>query len=109
MDNTRTDISAYHMAANPDLFETQKTNAFKFIVMGLDPLTDPVTGKLIPNAEDVLKQSAFSFNPPSFTQQPISVRVGNTVMKAAGTPDFSDSTLSLHDYVGIQTYNVLYA
>lgn len=109
MDKTRTDISSYHMAANPDLFEPQKSNAFKFIVMGLDPLTDPVSGKIIPNAGDILKQSVFSFDPPSFTQQPIEVRMGNTVMKTAGTPNFSDGTLSLHDYVGLGTYEVLYA
>lgn len=109
MDNTRTDISAYHIATNPDLFETQKTNAFKFIVTGLDNLVDPITGNPIANATDVLKQSTFSFDPPSFTQQPITVRMGNTVSKTAGTPEFSDGSLSLHDFVGIETYNVLYA
>lgn len=109
MDNTRTDISAYHIATNPDLYETQKTNAFKFIVTGLDNLIDPVTGNPITNATDILKQSAFSFDPPSFTQQPITVRMGNTVSKTAGTPEFSDGTLNLHDFVGVETYNVLYA
>ena len=109
MDNTRTDISAYHIATNPDLFETQKTNAFKFIVTGLDNLVDPITGNPIANATDILKQSAFSFDPPSFTQQPITVRMGNTVSKTAGTPEFADGTLNLHDFVGIETYNVLYA
>lgn len=109
MDNTRTDISAYHMAASPNLYEVQKSNAFKFIVTGLDPLTNPVTGQVIPNAADILKQSAFSFNPPSFSQQPIEVRMGNTVVKTAGTPTFSDGTLTLHDFVGVETYNVLYA
>lgn len=109
MDNTRTDISAYHMAANPDSFETQKSNAFKLIVTGLDPLTSPITGRVIPNASDILKQSIFSFEAPSFTQQPIEVRMGNTVTKTAGTPTFADTSLNLHDFVGIDTYNVLYA
>ena len=79
MDNTRTDISAYHIATNPDLFETQKTNAFKFIVTGLDNLVDPITGNTIANATDVLKQSTFSFDPPSFTQQPITVRMDSAI------------------------------
>lgn len=109
MDNTRTDISAYHIAANQNLFETQKTNAFKFIVTGLDPLTSPITGKIIPNASDVLKQSTFSFDPPSFSQAPIEVRIGNTVNKTAGTPVFSDGAINLHDFVGVETYNILYA
>ena len=108
-DNTRTDISAYHLAVMPDAYETQKSNAAKFIVMGLDNLTDPITGKLIPNASDILKQSIFSFEAPSFQQSPIEVRIGNTSVKTAGTPTFADTTISLHDFVGIETYNVLYA
>lgn len=109
MDNTRTDISAYHLAMNPDAYEPQKTNAFKFFVTNLDPLTDPVTGNVIPNAGDILKESVYSFDPPSFSQQPIEVRMGNTVVKTAGTPTFNNGTLRLHDWVGIETYNVLYA
>lgn len=109
MDTTRTDISAYHMAASPDLYEVQKSNAFKFFVTGLDPLVSPVTGEIIPNAADVLKQSTFSFEAPSFTQEPITVRLGNTVNKTAGTPTFSDGSLNLHDFVGVATYDVLYA
>ena len=109
MDTTRTDISAYHMAANPDLYETQKSNAFKFFVTGLDPLINPVTGEIIPNASDILKQSTFSFDPPSFSQDPITVRMGNTVNKTAGTPTFSEGSLSLHDFVGVATYDVLYS
>lgn len=109
MDNTRTDISAYYIATNPDLVQSQTSNAFKFIVTGLDDLVDPITGNPITNATDILKESIFSFDPPSFTQQPITVRMGNTVCKTAGTPEFSDGTLQLHDFVGIDTYNVLYA
>ncbi len=108
-DNTITDISAYHLAVMPDAYETQKSNAAKFIVMGLDNLTDPITGKLIPNASDILKQSIFSFEAPSFQQSPIEVRIGNTSVKTAGTPTFADTSISLHDFVGIETYNVLYA
>ena len=109
MDNTRTDISAYHMAVNPDAFQPQTSNAFKFIVTDLDPLTDPITGNIIPNASDVLKQSVFSMEEPSFSQDTIGVRYGNTMVKTAGTPTFADTTINLHDYVGIETYNVLYA
>ena len=109
MDRTRTDISAYHLAVQPDSFETQKSNAGKFIVMGLDNLVDPITGNLIPNASDILKQSIFSFEAPSFSQSPIEVRLGNTSVKTAGTPQFSQESINLHDFVGIETYNVLYA
>ena len=109
IDKTRTDMSTYHLATSPDLGETQKTNAAKLIIMGLDNLVDPVTGNLIPNASDILKESAFQFKAPSFSQQPIEVRIGNTVIKSAGTPTFSDASITLHDFVGMETYNVLYA
>ena len=109
MDNTRTDISAFSHLAQPDLYETQKSNAFKLVVTGLDPLTSPITGELIPNASDKLKNAVFSFTPPSFSQEPITVRVGNTVCKSAGTPTFNDTTAGFHDYVGAEVYEVLYA
>lgn len=109
IDKTRTDISAYHLAAAPDSFETQKSNAGKFIVMGLDNLVNPITGEPIPNASDILKESIFSFEVPSFSQTPIEIRLGNTSVKTAGTPSFKDTTINLHDFVGIDTYNVLYA
>lgn len=109
MDNTRTDISAYHLVTNPDVYEPQKTNAFKFFVTDLDPLEDPTTGKIIPNAGDILKESVYAFDPPAFSQAPIEVRMGNTVMKTAGTPTFNNGTLRLHDWVGAETYDVLYA
>lgn len=109
MDNTRTDISVYNLVNKPDLFQPRQSNAFKFIVFGLDNLVNPRTGELIPNASDILKQSVFSGQVPSFNQQPIEVRIGNTVMKAAGSPTFQDTSISLHDYVGAETYDVLYA
>lgn len=109
MDNTRTDISVYNLVNKPDLFQPRQSNAFKFIVFGLDNLVNPRTGELIPNASDILKQSVFTGQVPSFNQQPIEVRIGNTVMKAAGSPTFQDTSISLHDYVGAETYDVLYA
>ena len=109
MDNTRTDIGTFHMASKPDLFETQKSNAFKFIVTDLDPLTDPITGKVIPNAADIIKESVASFEPPSFSQSPIELRRGNMVCKAAGTPVFSNGSINIHNFVGLDVYRVFYA
>lgn len=109
MDNTRTDISVYDLVSRPDAFQHRQSNAFKFMVFGLENLVDPKTGEPIPNASDILKQATFTGQVPSFSQAPIEIRVGNTVMKAAGTPTFADTTIQLHDYVGVDTYNVLYA
>jgi len=109
MDNLRTDISTYHLTANPTLYESQKTNAFKFLVTGLDNLVNVATGEPIVNAADALKWSIKTFTPPSYSQQPLEIRRGNTVMKSAGTPTFNNSTISLNDFVGAKTYDVLMA
>lgn len=109
MDNTITDINAYHLATNPSLYEVQKTNAFKFIVTGLDNLTYVTTGERIENAAETLKYSITGIDLPTFEQQPIEVRRGNTVMKSAGTPNFSGGALTLDDFVGAKTYDVLVA
>lgn len=109
MDNTRTEISTFSHIANANLYEVPKSNAFKLVVIGLDPLTSPITGELIPNASERLKESNFSFTPPSFSQEVNGVRVGNTVCKSAGTPTFSDATAGFHDYIGLEAYNTLYA
>lgn len=107
MDNTITEISTKRMTANPSLYENQKTNAFQFIVIGLDNVVSPTTGELIPNAADIIKYSVTSADLPSFAQSPLEIRRGNTVMKSAGTPTFSGGAITLNDFVGLQTYDVL--
>ena len=109
MENTMTDINAYHLNANPSLYEVQKTNAFKFIVTGLDNLVSVTTGEVIPDAADTLKWSVTGIDTPSITQSPLEVRRGNTVMKSAGTPVFTNGRLALNDFVGAGTYDVLLA
>lgn len=106
-------ISAYHLANNPEVFELQRNN-FDFIVTDIDNIVrsdakDTDTNRTISNAQNVLHFSVVSSSLPMFTQNIISVNYGNSVMKAAGKPTFSDGTLVVNDYIGADTKSVLMA
>lgn len=107
-------ISAYHLADNPKLFEPQRSNNFDFIVTDIDNIIrsdarDTDTNKTIPNAQNILHFGVVSSSLPMFTQEVITVNYGNSVMKAAGKPQFSDGTLVVNDYIGADTKSVLMA
>lgn len=107
-------ISAYHLADNPKLYEPQRGNNFDFIVTDIDNIVrsdakDTDTNRTIPNAQNILHFGVVSSSLPMFTQNIISVNYGNSVMKAAGKPQFSDGTLVVNDYIGADTKSVLMA
>lgn len=107
-------ISAYHLADNPELYEIQRNNNFDFIVTDIDNIVrsdakDTDTNRTISNAQNVLHFSVVSSSLPMFTQEVITVNYGNSVMKAAGKPTFSDGTLVVNDFIGADTKSVLMA
>lgn len=113
MADNLTQIGAYHLADNPELYEVQRSNNFEFIVNGIDNLlrvgADASDGEraYITNAQEVLRFSVVSASLPMFSQQPIEIRRGNSVMKAAGIPSFTDGSLVVNDYIGADTKSVL--
>jgi hypothetical protein len=107
-------IGTYHLADNPNLYEIQRSNNFEFIVTGLDNILRPgVVGDennaRIGNAQEVIRLSVTRCPIPHFTQQPISVRRGNSELKYAGVPTFSSGTLEVNDFIGADTKSVLMA
>lgn len=120
-------MGAYHLANNPALYEVARSNNFEFIVTGL--------GKILQNgnkidsplyragvnttdnnakidaavAEDVIRLSVEKSSVPTFKQSPLSIRRGNSVMKFAGLPEFSDGTLVVRDFIGADTKSALMA
>lgn len=107
-------ISAYHLADNPELYEIQRSNNFDFIVTDIDNIVrsdakDTDTDRIISNAQNVLHFSVVSSSLPMFTQEVVTVNYGNSVMKAAGKPTFSDGTLVVNDFIGADTKSVLMA
>lgn len=98
-----------HLANNPDLYEIQRTNNAIFVVTGVDNITNigKDDGSTIPNVADVLKYSVISFPTPTFSQSPIEIRRGNSVMRAAGTPSFNQGNITVRDYIGADSMSAL--
>ncbi|WP_300924719.1 hypothetical protein [uncultured Clostridium sp.] len=102
-------FGAYHLADNPDMYEIQRDNTFQFIVTGIDNLVRADSGEVIPNAQEVLNFSVTSASIPMFSQEPIVIRRGNSVVKAAGVPSFTDGQIVVNDYIGADSKSVLMA
>lgn len=109
-------FGAYHLANNPKMFEPARTNTFRFVVTDLDNIlrvgfdsesSDP--NARIANAQEVLEFSVTRAAIPQFTQEEIVIRRGNSVVKAAGLPNFNDGSLVINDYIGADGKSVLMA
>lgn len=107
---------AYHLADNPSLYEPQRTNNFTFIVTGIDNILrvgvsaeEAEDSDYIKNASNTLSFSVVSASIPMFSQEPITIRRGNSVMKAAGLPTFSEGSLEVNDYIGADSKSILMA
>lgn len=104
----------YVLADNPQLFEPQRTNNFEFIVTDLDNIMRAgVLGNedsaRIPNAQEMLRLSVASAPIPHYSQNPIEIKRGNSVVKAAGTPTFANGQVVCKDYIGADTKAVIMA
>ena len=103
----------YHLADNPNLYEVQRTNNFEFVVMNINNIVKAglkdVKANRIANAQEVLRLSVSEASIPHFSQGPISVKRGNSTLKYAGVPEFTDGSLTVIDYIGADTKAVLMA
>lgn len=109
-----TQIGAYHLSDNPTLYEVQRSNNFEFIVTGIDNIlrvgAQPGDeNAYINNASQVLRFSVVQASIPMFTQDVITIRRGNSVMKAAGVPSFSSGSLVINDFIGADGKSALMA
>lgn len=109
-------IGTYHLAANPTRYEVQRSNNFEFIVTDIDSLlrsgvdaSTATSADTITNGQEVLRLSVVKMTIPSFSQNTIEIKRGNTTIKAAGVPTFGDGSLEVNDYIGADTKSVLLA
>lgn len=100
---------SYHLANNPKQYEIQRNNTFELQVTGLDGLKRVGTNTPLVDAGEVFRLSVTSAPIPHFTQEAISIRRGNSVVKYAGVPTFDSGNLTLNDYIGADTKAVLLA
>lgn len=103
----------YHLANNPRLYEPQRTNNFELHVTGLENLI-PVSNteldtNVISNGSEVLRLSVQVTTEPSFNQNVIDLPYGNNTIKFAGKPTFKDLNITLNDYIGADTKNIILA
>lgn len=111
-----THFGTYHIAANPNMFEIQRTNNFEFVITDIDGImragmqgNEADYIKYIKNAQEVISLSVISTSVPHFNQGVIEVKRGNSTLKFAGTPSFDAGTLVVNDYIGADTKSVLQA
>ena len=113
-ENPRSTVSSvphgtYHMADHPELYEPQRSNNFEFIVTDLSNLTRATDNTKIGSAQEILRMSVISTKIPHYSQSPISVRRGNSVLKYAGVPEFQEGSLVVNDFIGADTKSILMA
>ena len=120
-----TNISTYHLSANPALYEPSRSNTFQFLLTGL--ANSQTMSKILAagknintagetdylgttqNMQEVIMLSVAEASVPHFELGTIEIKRGNSTMKFAGVPSFSDGTLRLNDYVGARTKDLLMA
>lgn len=103
-------LGTYYLTDNPKHYEIQRSNNFVFYVNGLSNSFNIVNNKYAQeNADDIIKLSVNKASIPHFEQSVITVKRGNNAMKFAGVPEFSAGEISLNDYIGAGTKDVLLA
>ena len=105
-------IGTYHLANNTQLYEPQRSNTFEFVVADLDGIamvgaTNP--NSVFRNAQEIIRCSVVVAPVPHFTQSTVEVKRGNTTMKFAGTPTFDAGQITLNDFIGANTKEILMA
>ena len=99
-----------HMV-NDTNFEPQRTNNYEVQITGLDEIKTDMNGNKVPmdNASSTITLSTNSFDAPSISVDPITVRYGNSSIKYAGVPSFGDASIVINDYIGLNTERILSA
>lgn len=97
----------YHMTANNHMYQPQLSTQFEFVVTNLDGLMNLTTGEPLANAQEELRLAVVRTNIPHFSQTPIVERRANSVQKFAGTPEFDEGEITVRDWIGVDTKNIL--
>lgn len=101
-------LGTYYIADNPKYFEPQRANTFKFYVEGLsNKLNIPNNRYAQSNAGEILELSVKTSSVPHFTIQKTTISRGNNQMHFAGKAEFSDGSLTVQDYIGAGTKDIL--
>lgn len=100
----------YHLTNNPDIYEPARNNNFEFLVTGIDSLlkagVDRETANesdYIKNGQEALRVAVESSSVPHFALGVIEVKRGNNTAKFAGLPTFQSASITLKDYISVNS------
>ena len=110
-------LSTYHLSTGTErVWQPAKGNFFEFIVENLGTLLKPGVEEdlaedtdYVTNGQEVIRLTVHETAVPHFEISPLSIRRGNSVVKYAGVPTFSDGSLVCTDMIGAQSKAVLEA
>ena len=102
-------IGTYYLANNPQYYEPQRSNTFKFYVSGLNGLLEGWGVTTDTNEEQALELAVKASSVPQFQIGKVTITRGNNQMHFAGKPEFSDGSIKVHDYIGAHTKEILLA
>lgn len=108
------DFGAYHLSANPDLYQPQLQNNFKFVFPDFGPLLkEGKTGEeddaYIYDVSNILEVSLESTSVPSYQQGVVEIRRGNSTAKYAGTITWQPISMRFNSFEGAHTKDAVMA
>ena len=108
------DFGAYHLSANPTLYQPQLQNNFKFVFPDFQRLLkEGKSGEeedaYIYDVSNSLMVALRSTDVPSYDQGVIPIRRGNSVAKYAGTITWNDLRMSFNSFEGSHTKDAILA
>ena len=106
-------LSNFHISDknNMQYFEVARNNLFVLQITDVSDLLS-ADGKTKINGdvwEEGLRISLTKCNPPHFSINPIKIQRGNSSVKAADVPEWSDCQIEFEDYIGLNTKGLLEA
>lgn len=108
MNFTPSYIGAHHMVGN-DVFEPQRTNNFEIQFPNLGKLTSAQGGMEFENPGESISLSVKSVGELSQNIDNIAVHYGNNAIKFAGKPSLNDISVTINDFIGMDTERILEA
>ncbi len=108
MNFTPSYMGAHHMVGN-DVFEPQRTNNFEIQFPNLGKLTSAQGGMEFENPGESITLSVKSVGELSQNIDNIAVHYGNNAIKFAGKPSLNDISLTINDFIGMDTERILEA
>ena len=103
-------FGTYHLADNPSQYQPAVSNTFRLIVYGIDNMRRAGTrDEYVKGGTEIVDFSVRSVNLPSFQQGAVTINRGNSQVHFAGTPQWSDGSITIYDYIDADGKSVLQA